>query len=74
MAFREIKDQEIIDFYWHLHLSGKSIFSDSRQVGACYEFALIKEDHITFPELEGADNLILYENDGKVRCILEILG
>lgn len=71
MAFKEIKDQEIIDFYWHLHLSGKSLFSNSRQVGACYEFPLNDADYITFPELEGADILILYENNGKVRCILE---
>ena len=71
MVFKEITDQEIIDFYWHLHLSGKSLFSNRRQVGACYEFPLVEADYIAFPELEGADNLVLHEHNGKIRCILE---
>jgi hypothetical protein len=71
MPFKELKDQEIIDFYWHLHLSGKSLSSKNRSLGTCYEFSLIKEDYVTFPELEGAENLILFEENGKVRCMLE---
>ena len=82
MAFKEIQDEEIIDFYWELHLSGKSIFTTKRDVivlddrkihglGVCYEIPLNEADYVTFPELENADNLILFEDNDRVRCVAE---
>lgn len=71
MTVTVIKDQEIIDFYWHLHLSGKSLFTNDLRYGVSYVFQLNEADFITFPELEGGENIILSENNGRVRCVLE---
>ncbi len=84
MAFKEIKDKEIIEFYWGLHLSGKSLYTTNRQLdvivlddktihglGVCWEIPLNEADYATFPELENAANLILFEENDKVRCVAE---
>jgi len=62
-------DKEIIDHYWQLAMQRKSLVALEKD-HLEYEFYLNEDDYRKFPTLRGSVYLVVWQENGKIKCEL----